>query len=115
MGEQKVKTVLTTGDAEVDEVLDRARDFWERFSKPIIIIATALIVVFGGWYIYKNFIVLPKEEKADDMIFPAENLFDKMTQQGFNKDSINLVLNGGGAVPTGVLRVINTYGGTSAG
>jgi len=110
----KVKTVVTTGNAEVDNVVEKAQDFWFRFSKPIIYVSTAIIVLVGGWFIYKNFIALPQQEKANDMIFPAENLFDKMAQEGFNKDSINLVLNGGNGI-TGVVKIANTYGSTPSG
>ena len=96
------------------EVVEKAKDFWFRYSKPVTYIATAIILVFGGWYLYKNFVVLPQQEKANDMIFPAENLFDKMAQEGFNKDSIGLVLNGSDGI-TGVLKIANNYGSTPAG
>jgi len=96
------------------EVVEKAKDFWFKYSKPVTYIATAIILVFGGWYLYKNFVVLPQQEKANDMIFPAENLFDKMAQEGFNKDSIGLVLNGSDGI-TGVLKIANNYGSTPAG
>jgi tetratricopeptide (TPR) repeat protein len=100
---------------EVNEVLVKAKDFWTKFSKPIIYVGSALILGIGGWIAYKNLIKIPNEEKSAELIFPAEQLFDKMTQQGFNKDSINLVLNGGGPVTTGVLKIANNYGSTAAG
>ena len=112
------KNTTTTVAAEQPDVVKRAKGFWDKFSKPIIYIGSAVILIIGGWYAYKNFIVLPKEKAASDMIFPAESLFDKMASAGFNKDSVNLVLNGGnnnGTNITGILKVISQYGGTPSG
>jgi len=108
----------TTTTAEQPDVIIRAKGFWDKFSKPIIYAGSAVILLVGGWYAYKNFIVLPKEKKASEMIFSAESLFDKMATTGFNKDSVNLVLNGGnnnGTAITGILKVISQYEGTPAG
>ena len=101
---------------ETIEIVEKAKDFWAKFSKPVIYAGSAIILLVGGWLGYKNLIKLPNEEKAAEMIFPAEKLFDKMSaQDGFNKDSINLVLNGGGTIANGVLKVISKYDGTAAG
>ena len=101
--------------AEQNEIIDKARGFWAKFSQPIIYVGGALILIIGGWLAYKNLVLAPKEEKSVDVIFPAEQLFDKMTQTGFNKDSINLVLNGGNGISNGVLKVASNYSGTAAG
>ncbi|MFT3679181.1 MAG: tetratricopeptide repeat protein [Ferruginibacter sp.] len=101
---------------ETIEIVEQAKGFWAKFSKPIIYAGSAIILLVGGWLGYKNLVKLPNEEKAAEMLFPAERLFDKMgMQSGFNKDSINLVLNGGKDIPNGVLKVISKYGGTAAG
>ncbi len=108
----------TTTTTELPEVVTRAKGFWDKFSKPITYVGSAIIVLIGGWYAYQNFIVLPKEKKASELIFPAESLFDKMAGASFNKDSVNLVLNGGnnnGTNITGLLKVISQYGGTPSG
>lgn len=106
---------LVAQPVEVNEAVEKAKDFWAKFSKPIIYVGSALILAIGGWLAYKNLVKAPDEAKAEELIFPAERIFDKMTQQGFSKDSINMVLNGGGTVTTGVLKVANTYGSTDAG
>ena len=117
MAEKNVTTTTTT--VPNADVVTRAKGFWEKNSKPIIYVGTAIILLIGGWYAYKYFVVIPKQNQASDMIFPAENLFDKMASSGFNKDSVNLVLNGGvssdGSNIPGILKVINKYGGTSSG
>jgi TolA-binding protein len=112
---QKEAAVTEPVVLETNEAVTKARDFWQQFSKPIIYAGTAIILLGGGWYAYKNFVQLPNEQKAAEMIFPAEKLFGKMTQTGFNKDSINLVLNGGNGIATGMLKIANSYGGTAAG
>ena len=109
---------ITTPTVQPADVVTRAKGFWDKFSKPIIYAGSAIILLIGGWYAYKNLIVLPKEKKASEMLFPAETLFDKMSSANFNKDSVNLVLNGGnnnGTNITGILKVISQYGGTPAG
>ena len=112
MAEKQVTTEVVETQTDV---VGKAKDFWSKFSKPIIYVGGALILGIGGWLAYKNFVKEPNEAKAAEMIFPAETVFDKMTQAGFTKDSINLVLNGGNGIAAGVLKVANTYGGTTAG
>jgi tetratricopeptide (TPR) repeat protein len=108
------QATITDTEVEKNEIVERAKGFWARFSKPIIYIGGAIILLAGGWLGYKNLVKTPNETKSAEQIFPAEQLFDKMTQQGFNKDSITLVLNGGNGI-TGVLKVAGNYGSTAAG
>ncbi len=106
---------VTVPVVETNEIFEKAKGFWAKFSKPIIYVGSALILIIGGYIGYKNLVLEPKVLKSADVIFPVEQLFDKMTQTGFNKDSINLVLNGGGGITTGVLKIASTYSGTPAG
>ncbi len=113
----ETKVTGTTIIHEEKDVIYKAKGFWNNYSKPIIYIGSAVIILIAGWYAYKNFVVLPKEKKADDLVFPAENIFDKMATSNFTKDSVNLVLNGGnveGTNVTGLLKIISNYGGSKA-
>jgi tetratricopeptide (TPR) repeat protein len=102
MAEKKI-----TQNAEgAEAVVAKAKDFWEKYSKYITWVAGAVIVLVGGFYIYKNFFKGPKEAKANDALFMAESYF--------RKDSINLALNGDGP-NAGFLKIIKNYGGTDAG
>lgn len=96
---------MTDKNEETNEALVRMQGFWARFQKPVLIIVAVLVIGVGGWYGYNEYIVKPKEEKAADVVFKA--------QQYFAMDSSNLVLNGDGQ-SKGVLFVMNNYGGTKA-
>lgn len=88
-----------------EEVIAKAKDFWSRYNKPIMIVAIVVIVLGGGWYVYQNMFKKPKEAKAVEAMFKAEDYY--------RKDSINLALNGDGQYD-GFLKVISKYGGTDA-
>ncbi|WP_298299197.1 tetratricopeptide repeat protein [Hydrotalea sp.] len=89
---------------EKDPLL-KAEYFWNQYSKQITIAIIAIIVVVGGWYGYNQYIVKPKEEKASEAIYKA--------QEYFAQDSSNLVLNGDG-FNKGVLYIIKNYDGTKS-
>jgi len=91
-------------DADSSEIMiAKAKDFWTRYNKPLMIISTIIIIAVGGWYIYQQFVVKPKETKASEAIFRAEEYY--------RMDSVNLALNGDGQ-SLGFLKLIDKYGGT---
>lgn len=96
---------MTEKYEETNQALVRAQGFWQKFQKPVLIIVAAVVVVAGGWYGYNEYILKPKEEKAADALFKA--------QQHFAMDSSNLVLNGDGQ-SKGVLYVLKNFSGTKA-
>ncbi|MEJ7611007.1 MAG: tetratricopeptide repeat protein [Ferruginibacter sp.] len=111
------KKVTVTEDNLHPKTHPVRKDFWMTYSKPVIYIGGALILLMGAWFGYKKLVKEPKEQKAAEMIFPAEFLFDKMAVTGFTKDSVNTVLNGGvneGVPVTGLLKIMNNYSGTAA-
>jgi predicted negative regulator of RcsB-dependent stress response len=91
---------------EQPEVVDRARDFWDQYSRPILIAAAVLLLLIGGYLAYKYLFQQPKEQKASEAVFKA--------QQYFAQDSFRLALNGDGVNP-GFLKIISNYGGTKSG
>jgi tetratricopeptide (TPR) repeat protein len=90
---------------ETNQAFDKVQGFWQKFQKPVLIVVAVLVIGIGGYYGYNEYILKPKEEKAADALFKA--------QQYFNMDSSNLVLNGDGQ-SRGVLYIMKTYGGTKA-
>ena len=100
---------------EKNEMLEKVQGVWSKYNKIITYVGTAVILLAGGWIGYIKMIKEPKELKAAESIFLAEDLFDKMATDGFNKDSVNIVLNGGnfnGSNVTGLLKIMNNYSGT---
>lgn len=98
------------------DVVTRARGFWAKNSKPIIYISTAIILLAGGWLVYKYMVKIPKEEKANDAVFVVQKYFSDFSNA--QTDSLKTalatrVLNGDGG-NSGVLKFISKYDGTDA-
>ncbi|MER3497688.1 MAG: hypothetical protein C4308_03125 [Chitinophagaceae bacterium] len=94
-------------------VVERAKDFWTRYNKPLMIVSVVVILVAGGYLGYKKFYKAPREEKAVDAMFKAEAYY-RESLMASNPDSlVKLALNGDG-VNYGFLKVISQYGGTKA-
>src|SRR5215203_4553825 len=91
---------------DTDPVVERAKDFWTSYGRIILIACTAIIVLGGGWLAYKYFIKAPKEQKAAENIWKAEDYF--------GKDSIKQALSGDGQYP-GLEKIVSQYEGTKAG
>jgi|GEM_PF-261829 len=107
---------VKTATATTPDVIERAKGFWAKNSKIIIIAGSVIILGLAGYLGYKYLYKLPRQREASDQIFPAEKLFAKMATIGsYNKDSVNIVLNGGnldGVAITGMLKIISKYDGT---
>jgi tetratricopeptide (TPR) repeat protein len=93
-------------DMETEQVLERAKGFWEKNSRNILIAGAAIILLAGGYLGYKYLYQLPADTRAQEEIFVAE--------ENFRKDSISLALHGN-ATTTGFLKVIKKHGGTKTG
>ncbi len=93
-------------EAGKGDLFQRVQGFREKFQKQIAIAVTVIVVIIGGWYAYKVWVLEPKEEQAGETIFRA--------QQYFGEDSLKLALNGDGQ-SRGFLYILNNYEGTKAG
>jgi TolA-binding protein len=87
-------------------VVDRAQDFWSRYSKQILIGLTAIVVLVAGFFAYNSFVKAPKELQANEAVWKA--------QEYYKIDSFGLALNGD-ASSQGFLKVISRFDGTKAG
>lgn len=96
-------------------VIEKARGFWEKFSKPVTYIGSAIIILIAGWLVYKYMFQLPKEEKSNNVVFVTQKYFNDFTAATDSSKSLLAakVLNGDGTNP-GALKIINTYSGTDA-
>ena len=102
MAEVKHSTPVTHEHKPVE----RAPEFWTKYSKPLSIGLLAVIVLVGGYLAYNSFIMEPNERKGEEAIFRAEEYF--------RTDSLDKALNGDG-ITQGFLKVISRYGSTDAG
>ena len=86
-------------------MIARAKDFWTKYQKQIMVVCGAIIVIGGGWLVYNKFFKDPNEKKAAVAMFKAEEYY--------RMDSVKLALNGDGG-NAGLLKIISQYGGTKA-
>jgi predicted negative regulator of RcsB-dependent stress response len=87
-------------------VIERAKDFWTKYGKTTTIVAAAIIILGGGWLAYKYMIVAPKQQKAEEAIWRAQDYF--------SQDSLDKALKGDGQ-SAGFERIASQYKGTDAG
>ncbi len=113
MADKQVKAVQTDNA----DVIEKAKGFWAANNKKIIIAGGLVIALLAGFIGYKYFVTIPNEKKANDLIFPAEKLFGLVaSSSSYNKDTVNMVLNGDKAAGvTGLLKIASSYGGTRSG
>jgi len=90
---------------EVNETLRNAETTWKKMQKPVSAVVIGIFIGVAAWFGYQEYIMKPKEEKAAEAIYKAE--------QYFAMDSSRLVLNGDGQ-SKGVLNIISNFGGTKA-
>ncbi len=100
----EVKHVREKTDS--DQVVDKARDFWSKNGRIFLIISGAIILLGGGYLAYKYLVQAPKEQKAAETIWKAEDYFAQ--------DSLAKALAGDGQY-AGFEKVISQYGGTKTG
>jgi len=90
----------------VGEVISKSELFIEKNQKIIMIVVIAILVVIGGFFGYKKFILEPKEVTASSEMFAAE--------QYFKNDNMDKALNGDGK-HLGFITIIDKYGNTKSG
>lgn len=94
-------------------VVERAKDFWSRYSKPIMIVCGVIVVVAGGYLGYKKFYKEPYEQKASDALFIAEG-YQRSALMSPKPDSLVALALNGDRINPGFLRVMSKFSGTAA-
>jgi tetratricopeptide (TPR) repeat protein len=89
----------------VEEALSKSEHFIENNQKIIMIVVGVIAAIVLGYFGFKKFYLAPKEEEAQKQMFWAERYFEK--------DSLNLALNGDGN-NIGFLDIIDEYGITKS-
>ena len=90
---------------EVNNTFAKAETTWKKIQKPVSAVVIGMVIGIAVWFGYQEYIMKPKEDKAAEALFKAEEYFAM--------DSSRLVLNGDGQ-SKGVLNVISNFGGTKA-
>ena len=108
MAQQKNKVEPAHHDAGevIETAINKTELFFQKNSKIFTYALAVIVVVVGGYFGYKYLYKQPRNAKAQNMIFVAE--------QQFAIDSFAVALNGDGN-NAGFLDVISRYGNTSAG
>ena len=79
--------------------------FWDRWGKQASYALLVVVLIVAGYFAYKNLVSEPKEIKANEAIFRAEEYY--------RLDSARLALNGDNVNP-GFLKIMSKYSGTKA-
>ena len=82
-----------------------AEQFWSKYSRPLTIGLTVIVLAVAGFYLYRSMVTIPNARKAEESVFKAEEYY--------RMDSLDKALNGDG-VNQGLLRVISKYSGSDA-
>ena len=92
-------------DADIDiaGTYSKVENYIEDNKQTVSVVVGAVALIIVGYFGYTRFILAPKETEASEQIFRAQSYFDK--------DSLNLALNGDGSYP-GFLEIIDDFGGT---
>lgn len=90
----------------VEDVLSESEAFIMKNKKALISAVVAIVVIIGGYMLYKNFYAAPREEKAQAAMFKGEQLFEQ--------DEFAKALNGDSTGFAGFLKVEDQYSGTKA-
>lgn len=81
--------------------------FIQKYAKPIGIFFAIVIIAVLGYVIYDNYVVVPKNIEASDLMVDAENLY--------NEGKTDQALGGKSSGISGFIDIAEEYGSTKAG
>jgi tetratricopeptide (TPR) repeat protein len=91
---------------DIQETVSKAERYIEDNKKSLGIIFGVIVVLVAGYYGWKKLYIEPLEAEAQGQMFMAESYFEK--------DSLNLAINGDGQYP-GFEELVDRYGSTPSG
>lgn len=97
----------TQENAHGDNPMNISEAVISKYKKPLLYGLIAIAVIIGGYFLYRNFIVLPHEQKAEELLFQG--------QQYFAQDQYEKALNGDGQGYPGFISIADKYGNTPSG
>lgn len=93
-------------EQNIENALGQGQQFIQDNAKPLVISLAAIVLIVVCAFGYRHFISEPRQEKAAEAIFAAE--------QSFNNGDFETALNGDGT-NLGFLDVISSFGSTRQG
>ncbi|MGL5272699.1 MAG: tetratricopeptide repeat protein [Phocaeicola sp.] len=103
MAEQK----QTPDPLDLDQAMSSSEAFIIKYKNRFLSGVAAVIILVGGFIGYKNLISEPREEKASEALFKAE--------QYFSYDNFETALNGDSLGFKGLIQIANEFSGTKSG
>lgn len=98
----------------LDQTASKAEDFVAKNQKFIIGFLSVVAIVTVGYLMYEKFVAEPKQQEAADVLFVAQQNFQKAVDGDAKADSLfNVVLKGADG-KDGVLKIAEDYSGTDA-
>lgn len=107
MAKRKKQASSTDTLVDLVQARDQAQDFFERNQKYILGGLALVVLVFGGWFFYKNLVLNPKQKEAVGQMWKAE--------EQFFQDSFTLALTNPGGGYQGFTDLEKKYSGVSTG
>jgi tetratricopeptide (TPR) repeat protein len=107
---RKITSTSQAGSEEIVnlvEVKEQAQDFFQKYQNIILGVVGGLLLLVGGYLIYKYLYIQPKEKSAVEAMYQAE--------MQFAKDSFAAALDNPGGGFEGFASIAENYGGTKAG
>lgn len=106
LSEQEEQSIVENKLEDIDNALTKGEEFIENNSKSLLLgIGVIVLLILGVIYYFKG-VKEPKNVEAAEIMFPAE--------QAFQRDSFQIALNGNSQV-VGFLAISDQYSGTDAG
>ncbi|RRD03012.1 tetratricopeptide repeat protein [Prevotella sp. OH937_COT-195] len=96
-----------TRNVEANDALNKKEALFIQYRKPILIAVAALVVVVLGFFIFKNFYLEPRANKASTELAKG--------QQYLETEQYDKALNGDKVSYAGFLKIAEEYGNTDAG
>lgn len=120
--ENELEEVIDTTDSTTAEVFDtldksasRTEEWVAKNQKVLLGVVGAIAIGTLGYLLFNRFVVEPKEEKATNEIFQAQQYFQQAVDATEKNDSLyNLALKGGDG-KLGFIGIAEQYAGTDAG
>ncbi len=117
--EQKIEdeSLVAKSLTEADSLVVKIERFLEKYQNKIFLGIGIIALAVVGYYYYHSNVVIPKQQKAANDLYPAQALFEKAlatTDPDEQKTLFQKALEGDGA-HFGFLDIIDEYGSTPSG